>query len=1139
MAVLNRIFGGGGGSDGKGGGEGSNDDLGRRGAEAAGSIGKRLIRLIPKKVRIFLIVILIVAAAIALLILTVTLMIKETVSGLSSSAKASYSTNYDVEKESVENDTAVTSANSDTDRVYSWANELDPDNTERIATGVSKALSGEDGQAMIDFGAITSDGQLYISPDNLYTESENTSGILEMCRDYNRKMFAESKVSYTYHFWNWEYIPGFPTGHWEWVEYRSKGPNSVDDYGQSSPPDDGWYGDETAESVEGEEKKWLCWHSEAGRLPGANIAVGYCSRPLRENDVCPHCGASGLLSTSAKQLFGQEMGANLDLPSYVEGFTCPHCHNPYYVFTEKRFALHWQEIAAALYISGYGNHENWNNSDAEDGGFGGSFDRLGSENSVTKGYYLDDEEVQELASFFKYDTKYKYDAMNDTRRYDFTGLERSSYGVGYHFFKEDVEPPVQNSEGRHDPFYTYYIPESAPASVKNGYESVDYVYQHYNDGEMRNYYCEEGFMLSKDSYRVKGGDVILGRFDTIQPTTFITVLDKYCPYYRDSYYKGAQTATNGGSWAQNLVGQYCEALSEIDAELPGRREHNRSEFFMQLAKDYDYKVIRISYEGTKCDATMKKLEEIEKSFTGNSAYEGYKFLYAKFPEADVCNEADWTESRDEFLGGLNSSYYKVTTSLSEVPFHSYGVMHTGKSSSAGGNGGGNGGGNTNYDDIPYDGYVHLNPFRDHRDDGAFGEGWHYDIDFDCPLKKEAVVDMWTDNDNASIEQIQAMLAYFDEKEDIDTFDFVGMADVFYEWQQETGGPVSVLMAFMKCEGVFNNNIGRDKWNFFAIFTNSGWPRDFKAEYSTPKEAMKGQMSSIYTRYFINQDPPQKSAYDMFFMGYKDGYDDPYAIPLTHDEAHPEWIYHSYCPYWGSTIGMRPGQTVVTEVNTNPDNLYPNRLVIFRQQFLDLAGIEKHYGGGGFVGSSDLTFSLDPADNSKKQVELFGRTLNRSASTEPFDWCADFQTTITIPVKTVPYGEEDSTPVSREFHITVHEALAEDVAAIFEEIYNLPNFAIVVYGGEGYPEVSGFTWRTINNPDSPGSTTLSNHSFGTAIDINWVCNGFINPDGNPDSNTMMRTNDHPVVQIFRNHGWGWGGNYSGKKDYMHFSWFAGY
>lgn len=113
-------------------------------------------------------------------------------------------------------------------------------------------------------------------------------------------------------------------------------------------------------------------------------------------------------------------------------------------------------------------------------------------------------------------------------------------------------------------------------------------------------------------------------------------------------------------------------------------------------------------------------------------------------------------------------------------------------------------------------------------------------------------------------------------------------------------------------------------------------------------------------------------------------------------------------------------------------------------------------------------------------------------------------------------------------ITVHEALVDEVQAIFKEMK---------YAGVNLNQyIGGFVYRTINNPKHPGSTTLSMHSFGCAIDINYNLNPFISggkplESGDDTSRGIVRTYNSPIVKAFARNGWGWGGRYG---DYMHFS-----
>jgi D-alanyl-D-alanine carboxypeptidase len=89
--------------------------------------------------------------------------------------------------------------------------------------------------------------------------------------------------------------------------------------------------------------------------------------------------------------------------------------------------------------------------------------------------------------------------------------------------------------------------------------------------------------------------------------------------------------------------------------------------------------------------------------------------------------------------------------------------------------------------------------------------------------------------------------------------------------------------------------------------------------------------------------------------------------------------------------------------------------------------------------------------------------------------------------------------------------------------------------------SGFNCRRVS-----GSSRWSEHAFGRAIDVNplrnpWVTRGgrVSPPAGRPYANRgrraagMIHGGDR-VVRAFAAAGWRWGGDWSGSKDYQHFS-----
>lgn len=127
-------------------------------------------------------------------------------------------------------------------------------------------------------------------------------------------------------------------------------------------------------------------------------------------------------------------------------------------------------------------------------------------------------------------------------------------------------------------------------------------------------------------------------------------------------------------------------------------------------------------------------------------------------------------------------------------------------------------------------------------------------------------------------------------------------------------------------------------------------------------------------------------------------------------------------------------------------------------------------------------------------------------------------------------DENGKKVTRTKYLQVNEALASTVQQIFAEIYaSEEQFPIHTLGG--------YNWR--------GDGSSSEHCLGTAIDINWEENYMCTNSGSPLTGSYWKPGQDPysipansdVVRIFAKYGFGWGGTWNNKKDYMHFSYFG--
>lgn len=110
------------------------------------------------------------------------------------------------------------------------------------------------------------------------------------------------------------------------------------------------------------------------------------------------------------------------------------------------------------------------------------------------------------------------------------------------------------------------------------------------------------------------------------------------------------------------------------------------------------------------------------------------------------------------------------------------------------------------------------------------------------------------------------------------------------------------------------------------------------------------------------------------------------------------------------------------------------------------------------------------------------------------------------------------------NLTVHKKLAAEIKAVFEDLKN-EKFKVL-------PEATaGYSWRKM----ASGTGSLSHHSYGCVVDLNWTHNGasYTSWPFNPDKDEYAV--NEKIVKIWKKHGFYWGGDWKGKyKDPMHFT-----
>lgn len=136
-------------------------------------------------------------------------------------------------------------------------------------------------------------------------------------------------------------------------------------------------------------------------------------------------------------------------------------------------------------------------------------------------------------------------------------------------------------------------------------------------------------------------------------------------------------------------------------------------------------------------------------------------------------------------------------------------------------------------------------------------------------------------------------------------------------------------------------------------------------------------------------------------------------------------------------------------------------------------------------------------------------------------------------------------------LIVNQDLAAEVVAIFDQLLQLRYPIDKIRTVDNYPGADDELSMEDNNTsayncrDIPGTGRWSQHAFGRAIDINPLLNpeidatGAVQPtnaapylDRNRTDPGVLHAGD-PVVRLFTDRGWRWGGDWRTPKDYQHF------
>lgn len=141
-------------------------------------------------------------------------------------------------------------------------------------------------------------------------------------------------------------------------------------------------------------------------------------------------------------------------------------------------------------------------------------------------------------------------------------------------------------------------------------------------------------------------------------------------------------------------------------------------------------------------------------------------------------------------------------------------------------------------------------------------------------------------------------------------------------------------------------------------------------------------------------------------------------------------------------------------------------------------------------------------------------------------------------------------------LVVHKSVGADVLSIFKTLYTDKSYAfervdlVDAFGGDDRASMLANNTSAYNCRVVAGSSRLSSHARGLAIDINPFTNPFVtaeltSPPGaeafdTPAERTAAKNKPGMIlrkgalVKAFKAKGWSWGGDWSSMKDYQHFS-----
>jgi D-alanyl-D-alanine carboxypeptidase len=139
---------------------------------------------------------------------------------------------------------------------------------------------------------------------------------------------------------------------------------------------------------------------------------------------------------------------------------------------------------------------------------------------------------------------------------------------------------------------------------------------------------------------------------------------------------------------------------------------------------------------------------------------------------------------------------------------------------------------------------------------------------------------------------------------------------------------------------------------------------------------------------------------------------------------------------------------------------------------------------------------------------------------------------------------------RTGRLIVHRDVAARVLSVLRRLYaaRFPirrMLPVDAYGGSDFRSIEADNTSAFNCRYVDGTTRWSEHAYGRAIDVNPIENPYVSGGRTSHRASVEYVERTPcragmacpgnvLVDAFAAIGWGWGGTWSGAKDYQHFS-----